>query len=275
VRATNSAGASDYSNVATTPGPPVIVQGPVGTNVFLGGQAVFSVTASGTAPLAYQWRFNAAALLNQTNSTLILSNVQPSDGGVYAVRVTNLFGNVISSGALLNVSNRPPVASGYATARFPSQGVKFRASLLGGVDPDGDTLVLTAITPNSPNGGSISRVGDWVIYSPPDGFTNADSFLYLLRDGRGGSATGAVAVAVMNDLQTAENVVTENVGGDSIRLRFSGVPGRAYTIQFCDDADHLNWQPLATRTAETDGHFEYTDTPPAASPARLYRSSYP
>src|SRR4249920_1784557 len=67
----------------------------------VGAQAAFAVTATGTAPLAYQWRFNDADLADKTNRTLVLANVQSSNTGNYFVVVTNAFGSVTSRVAAL------------------------------------------------------------------------------------------------------------------------------------------------------------------------------
>jgi hypothetical protein len=87
-------------NVAT---PPVITQQPVSRTVDPGAAATFTVGASGSAPLRYQWRFNTVAIPNQTNAALILSNVQHTNSGAYAVLVSNSAGSVLSQSALLMV----------------------------------------------------------------------------------------------------------------------------------------------------------------------------
>src|SRR5205814_1352428 len=69
-----------------------------------GATASFSVTATGTAPLAYQWRLEGAAITGATNSTLVISNVQNANAGNYSVRVTNSTGFVVSSNASLTVN---------------------------------------------------------------------------------------------------------------------------------------------------------------------------
>ena len=69
--------------------------------VFLAKSASFAVTASGDAPLLYQWRFDGQDLLNQTNKTLSITAAQPTDEGDYTVRVTNSDGAVISDSVRL------------------------------------------------------------------------------------------------------------------------------------------------------------------------------
>jgi len=77
--------------------------------VAAGGSASFGITATGSAPLSYQWYLNTnSPVLGATNATLTLANVQLTNGGYYSIHVTNLFGSVTSSNALL-VVQAPPV----------------------------------------------------------------------------------------------------------------------------------------------------------------------
>src|SRR5262249_30127104 len=69
-----------------------------------GTTANFSVTAAGTTPIAYQWRFGGVNLTGQTNSALAVANVQATNAGNYDVVVTNGFGAVTSSIASLAVN---------------------------------------------------------------------------------------------------------------------------------------------------------------------------
>ena len=84
--------------------PPTIASSPSNQAVLVGGTATFSVTVSGTGPLSYQWSFNGTNLNGATNTSLTLTNVQSSQAGNYAVWVTNAYGSVLSSNALLLVS---------------------------------------------------------------------------------------------------------------------------------------------------------------------------
>lgn len=94
---------------------PVITAAPTNLTVVQGQSAQFTVTATGSLPLAYQWFFNETNLLaGATASTLSLTNVQPPQVGSYVVRVTNSVGAITSPPALLliagmpNYTNEPP-----------------------------------------------------------------------------------------------------------------------------------------------------------------------
>ena len=76
-----------------------------------GSNATFSVTASGPAPLSYQWFYNGTNLLaGATNTVLALANVQTNQAGSYTVVVTNAYGSVTSAPASLLVTGSTPVS---------------------------------------------------------------------------------------------------------------------------------------------------------------------
>jgi hypothetical protein len=82
-----------------------------------GKAASFSVTATGTAPLIYQWKFNGANLASATNATLALSNVTTNQAGAYTVAVSNAAGSTNSTASLLVY---PTAAATLATAAHAS-----------------------------------------------------------------------------------------------------------------------------------------------------------
>jgi Tol biopolymer transport system component len=105
VLVTNAYGSVLSSNAFLAIGgiPPGISTQPTNWTTFVGGIASFSVTATGSLPLNYQWNFNGANISGATNPTLTLTNVQPAQAGNYAVLVTNAFGSIFSSNAKLTV----------------------------------------------------------------------------------------------------------------------------------------------------------------------------
>ena len=118
VQVTNDFG---FTNSATavlqvTPTLPIIVAQPAGQSVPVGINVTFHVGVMGTAPLAYQWRFNDLDLDGATNSVLKLNAVQFTNAGVYMVRVTNSLGATLSSNATLTVN---PLGQGLKTISAP------------------------------------------------------------------------------------------------------------------------------------------------------------
>jgi poly(3-hydroxybutyrate) depolymerase len=64
--------------------------------VFAGSSATFTITATGDAPLVYQWRQDGADLPGQTNRTLRIGTTQPTNEGRYDALVSNASGSVTS-----------------------------------------------------------------------------------------------------------------------------------------------------------------------------------
>ena len=99
------------SVVETVLAPPIIVSQPQNRIVTNGATATFSVSASGAAPLRFQWRRNGSDLAGETNATLALPNAQPTVAGSYIVRVSNAVGAVESVSATLTVLVPPAIAT--------------------------------------------------------------------------------------------------------------------------------------------------------------------
>ena len=89
--------------------PPGISSQPASRTVTNGGTATFSVAASGSGTLRYQWRTNGVSVPGATNSSLALSPVTTNHAGGYSVVVTNNYGAVTSSTATLTVLVPPSI----------------------------------------------------------------------------------------------------------------------------------------------------------------------
>jgi hypothetical protein len=88
----------------SAPTTPVITAQPTNFVSYVGGAASFTVTATGSAPLNYQWHFNGTtAIAGATNATLVLSDVQLSNAGSYSVTINNSIGSATSQLAALTV----------------------------------------------------------------------------------------------------------------------------------------------------------------------------
>ena len=110
VRALNGFGSSTNSNEAyaltlpVVPLPPTIASHPSGVAVLAGASVTFSVGATGTQPLSYQWCFNGSNIVNATADSFSVASVQATDVGPYAVVVSNRYGTAVSSNAQLTLT---------------------------------------------------------------------------------------------------------------------------------------------------------------------------
>jgi hypothetical protein len=203
---TNVVGSVTSSNavLTVTNVPPEITQQPADQTVAVGSNVTFSVSATGTEPLSYQWQLNGTNLvdggniINSTTTNLIISNVQlTDDGGNYTVIVTNLAGSVTSSNAVLTVTTNmglfimQPINQKVAPLSFanivaaPGSGGGFILSGAGGVT-DGTYYVLissnlllpptnwTCIATNQ-----FDSEGDFIFTNTVQ--TNAPHLFYLLQ----------------------------------------------------------------------------------------------
>jgi hypothetical protein len=91
------------------PSAPTITTQPVAQSVTTGQTATFSVTATGTAPLSYQWQKNSADISGATGTSFTTAAVTAADNGsLFRCRVSNTAGSVTSSQALLSVATPQP-----------------------------------------------------------------------------------------------------------------------------------------------------------------------
>jgi len=106
-----SAGAIQVTGLLS---PPALTQLPVSLTNGVGANALFNVTATGTTPLSFQWRFNESVLTNDarisgaTSNVLSVASLALSDAGNYSVLVSNALGSTNSPAAVLAVTNPWP-----------------------------------------------------------------------------------------------------------------------------------------------------------------------
>ena len=109
---TNAAGIATSSNASLT-----VVLSPESQTNYAGSTAMFSATTYGPESLNYQWQKNGTNLVDggnlsgETNSTLIITAISDSDAGTYCEVVTNAYGSVTTSNAMLTVNKQPFLTS--------------------------------------------------------------------------------------------------------------------------------------------------------------------
>lgn len=101
---------------------PTITSQPASHTVTAGQTATFSVVATGTAPLAYQWQKGGVAISSATNSTYTTAATTSSDNGAqFRVVVSNFKGTTTSNAATLTVN--PSVVAPTISSQPSSQTV--------------------------------------------------------------------------------------------------------------------------------------------------------
>jgi hypothetical protein len=149
---TNSAGSVTSSaatlTVTAAATAPSIATQPSAATVTAGSTATFSVVASGTATLTYQWRKDGTAISGATSSTYSISSTASSDAGSYTVVVTNGAGTVLSQVAELLI--------------IPAGTAATHSVVGGGYSPGGAVVISSRLSYT----GTLSAVA-WSVLLPP------------------------------------------------------------------------------------------------------------
>jgi hypothetical protein len=174
---------------------PAIASQPVSQAVIAGQTATFTVTATGTAPLSYQWQKNGSNISGANAASYTTPQTTSADNGAtIRCAVGNYGGNVTSNNAVLtvNVPNQPPVIVSAAIAS-PNPALAGQSVMLsaGASDADGDPLSYVWDFGDGAN----SVQGSSVTHSYVAGvFTAAVS----ISDGMHAPASSSVVVTVKN-----------------------------------------------------------------------------
>jgi Immunoglobulin domain/Immunoglobulin I-set domain len=109
VKVTNAAGSATSNTVTLTvnaaaPTAPSITTQPTNATVTAGQSATFTVTATGTAPLTYQWFLNSSAAGTNSNTYTISQTTLAQTGAQIFVTVTNTAGHATSQTVTLTVN---------------------------------------------------------------------------------------------------------------------------------------------------------------------------
>jgi hypothetical protein len=89
-----------YGNMGV---PPTITTQPMSQTAHPGASVTFSVTATPSSGLTYQWMFNGTNIMGATMASYMIQMVTSMNAGQYAVNVTNACGTTPSSPATLTV----------------------------------------------------------------------------------------------------------------------------------------------------------------------------
>ena len=175
--ASNPVGSATSTAAALTViAPPSVTIPPANQTVAVGANPVFSVTATGTAPLSYQWQVGSTPIAGATTSSLSLTGVQLTDGGTYSVTITNLIGSTNSSATLTVLTppgiTAPPVAvtTNLGGAANFSAGVSGSPTLvyqwrLNGANLANNARITGANTPNlAITGLLLSDAGNYTLF---------------------------------------------------------------------------------------------------------------
>jgi hypothetical protein len=208
---------------------PSIGTQPENVTVSVGQPATFSVSASGSGTLGYQWQRDGVDIAGATKSSYTLPSAAPADSGAkFRVVVTNAAGSATSDAATLTVtSNRAPVA----TITSPASGATYvggqTITFAGtGTDAEDGTLPASAFSwrvdfhhadHTHPFVGTTTGVKGGSFTGPTDGELSADAWYRIhlsVTDSKGLTASKFRDVKPVK----ATIAVTANVPGLKLTL---------------------------------------------------------
>jgi hypothetical protein len=198
--------------VTVAPVGPSITTQPASQTVNSGQTATFSVTASGTAPLGYQWHRNGAVINGANSASYTTSATTTADNGAkFAVAVSNDAGNVTSKAATLIVTTASVVPS--ITSQPASQTVSAGQTATFSVGASGTAPLSYQWHKN----GAVISGASSANYTTP-ATTNTDTgaqFAVVVSNSTGSVASSAATLTV--------NSVTHLLGANPTSLRFGNV----------------------------------------------------
>ena len=170
----------------------------------------------------------------------------------------------------VNAVNDPPIAGADSLFAHWNTTSSFAVSnlLANDTDSEGNPLTITALTPGL-NTAEVAFATNAVLYTPTTGVTGISSFAYLLSDGQGGTATGAVSVIVVKPEIMAWSLLPDH----GFRLNFQGIPNQTYRLQASTNL--TSWFELSPMSTAGDGSLQHDDILGTSSAARFYRFVWP
>lgn len=242
VQVSNVIGSVGSSNAVLSVGPVAITQQPSNATVAVGYDTGFGIAVASTSSVVCQWKGPRGDILNATNTSLTVTNVQYDDAGSYSVVVSNVYGSVTSAIAALTVVSPYTFGTVAGTAGTPGEvdgtwnSARFSVPVRVAVGAEGNLYVsdyfANTIRKIAPDGqvstlaglagvaGTNDDVGSAARFNYPEGLavdsaTNvyvADNFNHTIRkitpDGRVTTVAGVPGVAGLTD-------------GPSLSARFS------------------------------------------------------
>ncbi len=230
VVASNAAG-SATSAVAqlTVLVPPVITSQPANQSVAVGSNAIFQVSASGTAPLSYQWWFNMTNAVGNNTNALLLTNVQFNQAGQYCVVVTNTAGSMTSVVAALTVGTPPSILQSPSSLIIvQGQSAAFNV----GVGGDAPLTYQWRFNGSSLSGATASS------YSVPNATAaNAGTYDAVARNAYGTMTSSVAQLTVLIPPTISSQPTNQTVGsGANVAFQVSAAGTAPLTYQWWFDA---------------------------------------
>ncbi len=243
--------------------PPAITTQPASQTVSAGATVVFSVTATGTSPLKYQWKRNGIDVPGGTGPTLTINNVSANQAGTYTVAVSNTAGSLTSAPATLTVTSTATAPS--ITVQPVSQAVKAGSDVTFSVQAAG-TPPLTYQWKKD----GVNVTGATLPTLLLHAVTASDAATYTveIRNSAGPVTSNPATLTVQPAISVLRFLAVRLKPGNAIELTHEVEIGKTYSIEASLNLG--NWTEVHRFTA-AGSPSQFTDTTAGQAVRRFYR----
>ncbi|MCI0745816.1 MAG: lamin tail domain-containing protein [Verrucomicrobia subdivision 3 bacterium] len=280
-----------------------------------GTNLTFMVTAIGTGPLRYQWRFNGANIPGATAASYSITNVQPTHEGEYTAVVSDDSGSILSAPGVLTVLLNPVVTKQpLSQTVFVGDPVTFSVDVAGTlpfgfrwrkngvtVVPFGqgtavytvpsastnDIGIYTVVVTNYANSapGVVSQGANLFVHIDADGDRMADFWeqAYGITDpGADADGDGVTNAEEFNTGTDPTDPTSKfrvelsgTMPGGGALLRFIAMSNRSYSVQFRDGLDTAAWTQFTNVNGIATNRNVTVTNPAPGAANRFYRVATP
>lgn len=141
-------------------------------------------------------------------------------------------------------------------------------------DPDQEALTVVATDDHTWRGSAVTREGDTLVVSALADQETLDTFDYRVADPLGNTATARVTIRILKDGTVRPNFLTLAYRPGTLEIRFVGIPGERYRVQFSPTLAPEDWSAIGSVTPEPNGKAVFR-TPNSPATNGYYRTVYP
>lgn len=222
--------------------PPIITTEPADTKVARNKTAVFSVIATGSPTLKYQWMKNGIDIPRATSSRLTLSRADTATEGNYSVRITNLYTEpltlgtpaVVSRAASLTVEDPPVITVQPEVNKYFGIGSPMALNVVATGSP---TLSYQWQKSNVNLAGQITAT----LTIPSAVTTDSGKYRVFVKNDVGQIYSRTVSAFVIVGPSVTTHPLSQNAYvGDAVTLSVVGAGGKPLTYQWRKDGVNIS-----------------------------------
>jgi uncharacterized repeat protein (TIGR01451 family) len=238
--------------------PPSITNEPTNQTVVAGGNVNFQVSASGTAPLGYQWWFNGTNTVGTGTNILSVINVQTVQAGGYSVVITNSAGSVTSSVAELTVLMPPSITSQPTNQTSLVAGsVSFSVNVIGTTPLTYQWTFNGAVLP-----GATANALSLTSVQPGE----AGMYAVTITNAAGSTTSSAANLTIL----VPPLLATPTVNATSVSVPVSTLSGLSYLLEYKNALQDPSWTAVSSWQPGTGNVLLLGDTNSMVG-SRFYR----